>query len=79
VLRCVSREISQKLRAFLASRKIYSSGGYPLLSPKNALLKNAAQIDGCIVELPIEDDVQKMNYLFDAVQKFHDDANTNNR
>jgi hypothetical protein len=76
VLRCASRDMAGRLRNFLAQRRIYSGGGYPLLSPGNPLLKHAAQIDGCIVELPIEEDAQKMRYLSDAVQKFHDDADT---
>ncbi len=74
VMRCASRDIASRMRSFLARRRIYSSGGYSLLSPGNTLLKNAAQIDGCIVELPIEEDSQKMRYLSDAVQAFHDDA-----
>lgn len=76
VLRCTNRDLAGRLRTFLAQRRIYSSGGYPLLSPRNSLLKNAAQIEGCIVELPIEEDAQKMRYLSDAVQEFHDDADT---
>lgn len=79
VLRCVGPEISRRLRSFLARRHIYSSGGYPLLSPGNEHLKNAAQIDGCIVELPIEDDAEKMAYLFDVVQEFNDGRNTDDR
>ncbi len=79
VLRCVSREIALELRKCLRVRRIYSSGGYPLLSPGNALLKNAAQIDGRIVELPIENDEAKMKYLFDVVQEFNDGRNTDDR
>jgi hypothetical protein len=79
VLRCVNREVASSLRGFLARRNIYSSGGYPLLSPGNELLKNAAQIDGCIVELPIEDDAAKMAYLFEVVQEFNDGRNTDDR
>lgn len=79
VLRCVSREIALKLRGFLGRRQIYSNGGYPLLSPGNPQLKNATQIDGCIVEIPIEDDARKMTYLFDVVQEFNDGRNTDNR
>lgn len=79
VLRCVSRKVASSLRGFLARRNIYSSGGYPLLSPGNGLLKNAAQIDGCIVELPIEDDAEKMARLFEVVQEFNDGRNTDDR
>lgn len=79
VLRCISPEIARKLRSFLAHRHIYSSGGYPLLSPGNGHLKHAAQIDGCIVELPIENDAGKMAYLFDVVQEFNDGRNTDDR
>lgn len=79
VLRCASRDLAGQLRHFLARLGIYSSGGYPLLSPGNPLLQHAAQIEGRIVELPIEEDVQKMCYLFDAVQQFHDDADTDRR
>lgn len=79
VLRCASREIALALRTYLRRRHVYSSGGYPLLSPGNALLKNAAQIDGRIVELPIEGDAEKMTYLFDVVQEFNDGRNTDDR
>jgi DegT/DnrJ/EryC1/StrS aminotransferase family len=72
VLRCVSPETSLRLRSFLTQRHIYSNGGYPLLSPGNKHLKNAARIDGCIVELPIEDDDAKMAYMFEVVQEFND-------
>lgn len=70
VLRCVNRETASRLRMHLKRRRIYSNGGYPLLSPGNAQLVNAAQIDGCIVELPIEDDAGKMAHLFNAVHEF---------
>ncbi|MEY4468008.1 MAG: hypothetical protein RIR21_1801 [Pseudomonadota bacterium] len=79
VLRCVSPEIATNLRSFLAQRQIYTSGGYPLLSQGGGHLKNAAQINGCIVELPIEDDAHRMAYLFDIVQKFNDGRNTDDR
>lgn len=70
VLRCVNRETASRLRLHLKRRRIYSSGGYPLLSPGNPQLEIAAQIDGCIVELPIEDDAGKMAHLFNAVHEF---------
>ncbi len=79
VLRCVSREIALNLRAFLRRRNVYASGGYPLLSQGNAQLKNAAQIDGRIVELPIEDNAEKMAFLFNVVQEFNDGRNTDDR
>ena len=70
VLRCVNREIASRLRLHMKRQRIYSSGGYPLLSPGNPKLEIAAQIDGCIVELPIESDAEKMAHLFNAVQEF---------
>jgi hypothetical protein len=70
VLRCANRETASRLRMYLKRRRIYSNGGYPLLSPGNAQLVNAAQIDGSIVELPIEDDAGKMAHLFNAVHEF---------
>jgi hypothetical protein len=79
VLRCVNRDVASSLRLFLKCRRIYSSGGYPLLSPGDQQLKNAAQIDRCIVELPIEDDAEKMAHLFDAVQGFNHGQNTDDR
>ncbi len=79
VLRCVSRENALNLRAFLRRRNVYASGGYPLLSQGNAQLKNAAQIDGRIVELPIENNAEKMAYLFNVVQEFNDGRNTDDR
>lgn len=71
VLRCVNREIASSLQRYLKRRHIYASGGYPLLSPGNAKLGNAARIDGCIVELPIEDDAEKMAHVFNVVQEFN--------
>ena len=70
VLRCLNRETASRLQRHLKHRHIYSSGGYPLLSPGNAQLVNAAQVDGCVVELPIESDAGKMAYLFNAVHEF---------
>jgi hypothetical protein len=70
VLRCVNRETASRLHLHMKHRHIYSSGGYPLLSSGNVQLVNAAQIDGCIVELPIEDDAGKMAHLFNAVREF---------
>jgi hypothetical protein len=75
VLRCVSSNISLSLRRYLACRNIYSNGGYPLLSSVTTHAKNAVQIEGCIVELPIEDDALKMDYLFATIQKFNEYQN----
>jgi len=76
VLCCASRELAQHLSAFLRQRRIHASRGYPLLSPGNAALKHAAQIDGRVVELPIEKDAKRMTYLFDVINEFNDGRNT---
>lgn len=70
VVRCTDRDIALELRKFLKGRSIYSNPGYALLSQGNSRLTNAAQIDGCIVELPIENNEVKMHYLFDSIDKF---------
>lgn len=70
VLKCISPNIATRFRSFLRGRGIYSSGGYPLLAHDSKYLKNSAQIEGCIVELPLEDHEERMGYLFKAVQEF---------
>jgi len=55
---------------FMRENSIYSSNGYKLLSDNLDELPNAKIIDKCVVELPIENDEEKMNYIFDKVEEF---------
>ena len=72
VLHFASASAALVFRSYAGERKIYTGDGYPLLSTNLAELPEAARIDGQIVELPIEDDGTKMEYMFDVVQKFID-------
>jgi len=55
---------------FMRENSIYSSNGYRLLSEDLEDLPNARVIDKCVVEMPIENDEEKMNYIFNKVEEF---------
>ena len=54
----------------MRSNSIYCSNGYKPLSSNLMELPNTSFIDGKVVELPIEDNVKRMNYLFEKVCEF---------
>ncbi|CUU67979.1 hypothetical protein FFA43_00295 [Campylobacter hyointestinalis subsp. hyointestinalis] len=55
---------------FMLKSNIYSSNGYKLLCDDLQDLPNAKIINKCVVELPIEDDEEKMKFIFDKVAEF---------
>ena len=54
----------------LFKNKIYCLKGYKLLTDDLVYLPNSQKIDGRVIEIPIEDDESKMDYLFEVVEKF---------
>lgn len=70
VIVCSDKTIANDIIDFCLKKNIYASNGYALLTDKLDCLPVSRIIDGCIVEFPIEDDVVKMNYLFDVIDKF---------
>ena len=64
------KNIAKEFIAYLNRKSIYASNGYRLLADDLQDLPNAKNIDKKVVELPIEKDESKMNYLFDKVEAF---------
>lgn len=63
-------EVAQKFIKYMFNHSIYVLNGYPTLSYDLEDLVNIQSINGKVVELPIEDDREKMDYLFKKVEKF---------
>ncbi|GHT69687.1 hypothetical protein FACS1894110_19640 [Spirochaetia bacterium] len=62
--------IADQLIKYLGKKHIYCSNGYALLTHDMSMLPHASNINNRIVELPIEDDTDKMDYLFKKVEQF---------
>ena len=67
VIRCNDKKIAKELLVFCSKYNIYVNNGYKLLTDKLDNLPITKAIDGCIVEMPIEDNYDKMKYLFDVI------------
>jgi dTDP-4-amino-4,6-dideoxygalactose transaminase len=65
-----SSQQAQKFIYFMKESNIYASNGYKLLSSNLEYLPNARKLDKRVVELPIENDKEKMQYLFKKVREF---------
>jgi len=63
-------ELAQYFIKYMQKNSIYASNGYRLLSSDLEHLPNSKKIDRCVVELPIEDNRERMEYLFKKVRKF---------
>jgi len=63
-------EVAQKFINDMQQSAIYASNGYTLLSSDLEYLPNAKKIDRCVVELPIEENQKRMEYLFKKVEEF---------
>ncbi len=61
---------AENFQNYLFDNKIFSMKGYQMLSNDFTYLPNAKEVEGKIVELPIEDECEKMNYLFKKVEAF---------
>ena len=62
--------IAQKFLKYMFENSIYALNGYRLLFSNVENFPHAKSIEGKVVELPIEDDEEKMNYLFQKVREF---------
>jgi len=70
VLIANSGEIADKLISYLKNKKIFCSNSYvPLCKDINGLV-GMKTVSGKVIELPIEDNSEKMNYLFDKLNSF---------
>ncbi len=58
---------AEKFIKYMFDNKIFVMKGYSLLSDDLDNLPNASAINGCVIEIPIEDDIDKMNYIFGKV------------
>ena len=65
-----SLETSTEIRKLLEKNKIYYINGYRLLTDNLKELPNSEKINGRVFELPVEDDSEKMNFLFNIFQTF---------
>lgn len=63
-------ELATQFISFMASYNIIVLNGYVLLSDDLDKLPNAKSLNKKVVELPIEDDDEKMKYLFKKVGEF---------
>lgn len=64
-------DIVDQFTDYMFQCSIYAGRGYHLLSDDLKNLPNALKIRNKVVELPIEDNIEKMNYLFEKVAKFN--------
>lgn len=62
--------LAKSLLNYLKSSEIAVINGYKLLDYNNKLYVNAVDIDGRVIELPIEDNKEKMDYLFATINSF---------
>lgn len=62
--------IAKKLIRYLFEKQIFCLNGYQLLTSQLSDLPNCREINGRVIELPIEDDEQKMSYLFEMLYQF---------
>ncbi len=65
-----TREDAKTFRKYLMDRGISTYGGYSIIESNNKELTIAKSIEGRVVELPIENSNEKMNYLFDIVENY---------
>lgn len=65
-----NKMISSNMIEYLRNKKIFCLNGYDLLDKKSFYLENAISIDKRVIEIPIENDENKMNYLFETISKF---------
>lgn len=65
------RDVAKKFIEYMKDNEIFVLNGYTLLSTNFDDLPNAKSIDKKIVELPIEDSLKKMNYIFSKIEEFY--------
>lgn len=67
---CNDANTAKAMIKFLDERGIFALNGYRSLTDNFKYLPNLEKINGCVVEMPIEDDEVKMNYLFKILTEF---------
>jgi dTDP-4-amino-4,6-dideoxygalactose transaminase len=67
ILKTSEEQEAKKIITKLNENKIYSLNGYKLLTSELKYLPNAAKIKGNIIEIPIENDEEKMDYIFNVL------------
>lgn len=70
IIRCINRTVATEMVQYCLKNNVYASNGYILLTDNFESLPVSREIDGCIVELPIENNEKKMNYLVITVNEF---------
>lgn len=76
VIKCRDLHLAQLLKNELFKRSVYSSFGYKLLNNGNGC-PNSKNIDSKIIELPLEADESRMNYLIENLKNIIIDINEN--
>lgn len=69
VILAANKDLRDKMLIFLKKCKIDTYSGYPLIK-NNENTPIADKICNCVLEMPIEDNATKMDYLFSCVEKF---------
>jgi len=57
---------------YMKQKRVYTLNGYIPLTDDYTYLPNLEKLSGSVVEMPIEDNEMKMNYLFDTLTEFVD-------
>ena len=70
IIKFEDKHIAQRFIKYMFDNSIYVSNGYFLLTDNLDHLPNAKKVSESIVELPIENDENRMNYLFKKVEEF---------
>ena len=70
ILIFMDSKIAEYFISYMRQYSIYTSNGYNLLSIDLDKLPNAKKINKRVVEIPIEDNKEKMDYLFEKVKEF---------
>lgn len=70
VVVCNDRPTAISMINHLKKNGVYVLNGYMPLTTNLNNLPNMEEINGCIVEMPIEDSSHKMEYLFDLIHNF---------
>lgn len=70
VVVCQSASIAKMMINYLTGKGIFTLNGYSPLTSNLDYLPNMKKINGCVVEMPIENDDEKMYYLFDSISNF---------
>lgn len=69
-----NKENATRFKSLLTARKIAFYGGYKIPITKSNL-NNCRIIDGCIVELPLEMNEKRMNYMIKVINEYIKDNN----